>query len=131
MCLFIVPFSNVLIMYFPDNYIVPICYSINIFFGLFSFFNWTYATYKHRLVDRDLDRQTIKYIRITSLIEPIVALITIIVALINPSLWNLLWASIIIFYVIVEILIKKSVDIKTVNNSDNNNQLKDIKELSK
>lgn len=119
MCLFIVPFSNVLIMYFPDNYIVQICYSINIFFiGLFSFLNWTYATSKHRLVDKDLEKPTIKYIRITSLIEPIVAVITIIVALINPSLWNLSWASIIIFYVIVEIFIKnkKPVEIETENN---------------
>ncbi|BAY85209.1 hypothetical protein NIES267_47080 [Calothrix parasitica NIES-267] len=114
MSLFIVPFSNVLIMYFPDNYIVQVCYSINIFFiGLFSFMNWTYATYKRRLVDTNLNIQTIKYIRITSLIEPIVALITIIVALINPSLWNLSWASIIIFYVIVEMFVKKPVDIET------------------
>jgi len=121
MCLFIVPFSNVLIMYFPDNYIVQICYSINIFLiGLFSFLNWTYATYKNRLVDTYLDKQTIKYIRITSLIEPLVALITIIVALINPSLWNLSWASIVIFYLIVEIFIKKPADIETENNSNNN-----------
>lgn len=118
MCLFIVPFSNVLIMYFPDNYIVQICYSINIFIiGLFSFLNWTYATYKHRLIDIDLNKKTINYIRINSLIEPIVALITIIVALINPSLWNLSWASIIIFYVIVEIFVKKPVDIETEDNN--------------
>lgn len=125
MCLFIVPFSNVLIMYFPDNNIVQICYSINIFIiGLFSFINWTYATYKNRLVDTDLDKQTIKYIGINSLIEPIVALITIIVALINPSLWNLSWASIIIFYIIVEIFIKKPADI----DSNKHNQLEDIGE---
>ncbi|MEL6457766.1 MAG: TMEM175 family protein [Cyanobacteria bacterium J06621_15] len=125
MCLFIVPFSNVLIMYFPDNNIVQICYSINIFIiGLFSFINWTYATYKNRLVDTDLDKQTIKYIGINSLIEPIVALITIIVALINPSLWNLSWASIIIFYIIVEIFVKKPVDI----DSNKHNQLEDIGE---
>ncbi len=117
MCLFLVPFSNVLIMYFPDNYIVQICYSINIFLiGLFSFLNWTYATYKHRLIDTYLNKQTINYIRINSLIEPIVALITIIVALINPSLWNLSWTSIIILYVIVEIFIKKPADIETENN---------------
>lgn len=117
MCLFLVPFSNVLIMYFPDNYIVQICYSINIFLiGLFSFLNWTYATYKHRLIDTGLNRQTINYIRINSLIEPLVALITIIVALINPSLWNLSWTSIIIFYVIVEIFVKKPAEIETENN---------------
>ncbi len=123
MCLFIVPFSNVLIMYFPDNYIVQICYSINIFLiGLFSFLNWTYATYKHRLIDTYLNKQTINYIRVNSLIEPIVALITIIVALINPSLWNLSWASVIIFYILAETFVKKSVDTQLTDDSNNDNK---------
>lgn len=113
MCLFIVPFSNVLIMYFPENYVVQICYSVNIFLiGLFSLLNWTYATHKHRLIDASLSRETIKYIKITTLIEPIVALITIIVSLINPSLWDISWMSVIIFYVLVEIFFKKPVSIK-------------------
>ncbi len=123
MCLFIVPFSNVLIMYFPDNYIVQICYSINIFLiGLFSFVNWTYATYKHRLIDTDLNKETINYIRVNSLIEPIVALITIIVALIKPSLWDISWASVIIFYILAETFIKKSVDTQLTDDSNNDNK---------
>ncbi len=123
MCLFIVPFSNVLIMYLPDNYIVQICYSINIFLiGLFSFLNWTYATYKHRLIDTYLSKETINYIRINSLIEPIVALITIIVALINPSLWDISWASVIIFYILAETFIKKSVDTQLTDDSNNDNK---------
>ncbi|MGB6299639.1 MAG: TMEM175 family protein [Rivularia sp. (in: cyanobacteria)] len=123
MCLFIVPFSNVLIMYLPDNYIVQICYSINIFLiGLFSFLNWTYATYKHRLIDTYLSKETINYIRINSLIEPIVALITIIVALINPSLWDISWASVIIFYILAETFVKKSVDTQLTDDSNNDNK---------
>lgn len=85
MCLFIVPYSNVLIIYFPENSGIQIYYSINIFLIVFfSFLNWTYATHKHRLVDTNLDRTTIKYIRITALIEAIVALITIFVGFIKP-----------------------------------------------
>ncbi|MEA5597501.1 TMEM175 family protein [Rivularia sp. UHCC 0363] len=110
MCLFIVPYSNVLIMNFPQSSVVQICYSINIFLiGLFSFLNWTYATYKHKLVDINLDDTAIQYIRITSLIEPTVALITIIVALLIPSLWDISWVSVIFLYIIVEMFIKKSV----------------------
>lgn len=75
--------------------------------GFFSFLNWTYATYKHKLVDENLDINTIKYIRITSLIEPTVALITIVVAFLKPSLWDISWASIIIFYILVETFVKK------------------------
>lgn len=52
---FIVPYSNALIIYFSENLLVQIEYSLNIFaIGLFSFLNWTYATHKHRLVEESL-----------------------------------------------------------------------------
>ncbi len=111
MCLFLVPYSNVLIMYFPQNAVIQISYSINVFLiGFFSFLNWTYATYKHRLIDNNLESTTIKYIRITSLIEPTVALITIVVAFLKPSLWDISWTSVIIFYILAETLVKKSLN---------------------
>ncbi len=123
MCLFIIPYSNVLIAYFPQNAVIQISYSINVFLiGFFSFLNWTYATHKHRLVDENLDKTTIKYIRITSLIEPIVALITIAVAFLKPALWDISWASVIIFYILAEIFIKKSVDTRLTD--DLNNDMK-------
>ncbi|NJN13953.1 MAG: DUF1211 domain-containing protein [Richelia sp. RM2_1_2] len=110
MCLFIIPYSNVLIMSFPQSSIVQIGYSLNVFLiGLFSFINWTYATHKHLLVYENLDNSMINYIKITSLIEPTVALITIVVAIFNPSLWDISWFSVIVFYMITEIFIKKSV----------------------
>lgn len=116
MCLFLVPYSNALIMLSSENAMVQVLYSVNIFFiGLFSFLNWIYATHKHRLVDVSLDNSTIKYIKTTSLIEPIVALITIIVSLINPSLWNISWLLVIIFYVVVEIFFNKPVGMKIIN----------------
>ncbi|NJN06995.1 MAG: DUF1211 domain-containing protein [Richelia sp. SL_2_1] len=115
MCLFIIPYSNVLIMYFPQSAIVQICYSINVLLiGLFSFINWTYATHS-RLVDEKLDNTTINHIKINSLIEPTVALITIVISLINPSLWDISWLSVIIFYVVVEIFFKKSVGMRIID----------------
>ncbi len=123
MCLFIIPYSNVLIASFPQNATIQISYSINVFLiGFFSFLNWTYATYKHHLVDKNLDKTTIQYIRITSLIEPIVALITIVVAFLKPSLWDISWASVIIFYLIAEIFVKKSADSELTDNSNNDNK---------
>ena len=120
MCLFIIPYSNVLIAYFPQNAVIQISYSINVFLiGFFSFLNWTYATYKHNLVDENLDINTIKYIRITSLIEPTVALITIVVAFLKPSLWDISWASVIIFYILVETFVKKSVDTQLTDDLNN------------
>lgn len=127
MCLFIIPYSNVLIAYFPQNAIIQISYSINVFLiGFFSFLNWTYATYKHNLVNENLDINTIKYVRITSLIEPTVALITIVVTLIKPSLWDVSWASVIIFYILAETLVKKSVDTQLTDDSINDNKSEDM-----
>ncbi|MGL6340311.1 MAG: TMEM175 family protein [Waterburya sp.] len=112
MCLFIVPYSNALIIYFPENLLVQIEYSLNIFLiGLFSFINWTYATYKHRLVAKDLESKIIKENKINALIEPIVALITIMIALFDRSLWELTWLLVPIIYVLVDKLGKDSISI--------------------
>lgn len=103
MCLFIVPYSNALIIYFPENSLVQIEYSLNIFsLGLFSFITWTYATSKHRLVEPNLENKTITENKIKALIEPTVALITILVALSDRSLWKLTWLLLPIIYVLVE-----------------------------
>lgn len=124
MCLFIIPYSNVLIMSLPQNVAIQISYSINVFLiGFFSYLNWVYATHKHRLVNENLDNTTIKYIRITSLIEPTVALITIIVAFLKPSLWDISWASVIIFYILTETFVKKSVDKELTDDLDLNNDI--------
>ncbi|MGF1591506.1 MAG: TMEM175 family protein [Pleurocapsa sp.] len=113
MCLFIIPYSNALIIYFPENLLVQIEYSLNIFLiGLFSFVNWTYATHKHRLVEPNLEIKTITENKIKSLIEPSIALITILVALFNRSLWELTWLLLPIVYVLVEKFRKNSIHIK-------------------
>lgn len=110
MCLFIVPYSNALIIYFPENLLVQIEYSLNIFaIGLFSFITWTYATSKHRLVEPNLEIKTITENKIKALIEPAVALITILVALYDRSLWELAWLLLPIIYLVVEKFLSKSI----------------------
>jgi uncharacterized membrane protein len=112
MCLFIVPYSNALIIYFPENLLVQIEYSLNILsIGLFSFLNWTYATYKHRLVEPSLEIKIITENKIKSLIEPSVALLTILVALFDRSLWELTWLLVPIVYILVEKFLNKSISI--------------------
>ena len=103
MCLFIVPYSNALIIYFPESLLVQIEYSLNIFaIGLFSCLSWTYTTNKHRLVESTLETKIITENKIKSLIEPLVALLTILVAWFDRSLWEWSWLLVPIIYVLVE-----------------------------
>ena len=125
MFLFIVPYSNALTMYFPDNSIIKAWYSLNIFLiGLFSFFSWVYATHKNQLVDDELEEQIINKIKITASIEPIVALFTIFVALVNQSLWDISWLSAVILYLIADRLIKKYIVNKSIDTSNQNQDVK-------
>ena len=127
MFVFIVPYSNTLTMYFPENTMVKVWFSLNIFFiGIFSFLNWVYATHKYQLVDKSLDHHTITKIKITASIEPIVALLTIVVALINQSLWDISWLLTVILYIIADRFIKKSVVDKSIDNSERDREVKVI-----
>lgn len=110
MFIFVVPYSNALTIYYPGEVIVKVLYSLNIFLiGLFSFLNWTYATTNHRLISAKLDTNYIKTINITTLIEPVVSLITIAVAFWKQSLWEYTWLLVIIFYLIADKLLVKPV----------------------
>jgi uncharacterized membrane protein len=109
MCLFIVPYSNALVMHFSDNYLVKILFSINIFLiGIFSFGSWFYATYQHRLVDEDLDNQTIIKTKIRALIEPGISILTIVVALFNQYLWDYVWFITPVIYIAVDKFLPQS-----------------------
>jgi len=110
MFIFIVPYSNALVIYYPNEAIVKIWYSLNIFLiGLFSFLTWTYATTKHRLVSAKLDINHIKAIGIKALIEPGVSIITIGVAFWNQSWWDYTWFLAIILYFIADKLLVEPV----------------------
>jgi len=110
MFIFIVPYSNALNIYYPNEAIIKIWYSVNIFLiGLFSFLNWIYATTEHRLISAKLEINHIKAISIKTLIEPVVSIVTIIVAFWNQSLWEYTWLLVILLYLIADKLLVKSV----------------------
>jgi uncharacterized membrane protein len=92
MGMFLIPYCDTLVIYFPDNALVKICFSINTtFIGLLSCLNWIYATHKLRLVAYDLDYKMIISTRWRILIEPLFSLLTIGVALIDQSWWEYVW----------------------------------------
>ncbi|KAB8334236.1 DUF1211 domain-containing protein [Scytonema tolypothrichoides VB-61278] len=92
MCLFLVPYSNELTLVFPSNSIAKICFAVNIsLIGFLSFASWNYATYEHRLVDKNLDAQTIAAMKVKVLIEPICGLCAIASAMFAPAWSDLAW----------------------------------------
>jgi uncharacterized membrane protein len=92
MCLFLVPYSNELALVFSSNPIAKICYAVNIsLIGFLSFVSWNYATYQHRLVDENLDAQTITAMKVNTLIEPICAMVAIVIAMFAPAWSDLAW----------------------------------------
>lgn len=92
MSLFLVPYSNELALVFPSNSAAKVCFAVNILLiGCLSFASWIYATSQHRLVDKNLDTQTIAAMKVKALIEPICAIAAIAIALFAPACSDLAW----------------------------------------
>ncbi len=122
MSMFLIPYTNTLVIYFPENAIVKICLSANTaFIGLLSFLNWTYATHHHRLVAADLDNITIESTKRRILIEPVFSLMTIILATIDQTLWDYVWLLLPIPYIAIERIYKK--DNNILNNATSESTL--------
>jgi uncharacterized membrane protein len=121
MSMFLIPYTNTLVIYFPENAIVKICLSVNTaFIGLVSFLNWTYATHHHRLVSADLDNITIESTKRRILIEPVFSLMTIILAIIDQTLWDYVWLLLPIPYIAIERIYKKDNNILNNATSESN-----------
>ncbi|WP_013320570.1 TMEM175 family protein [Gloeothece verrucosa] len=102
LCLFLVPYSTALTVYLPQSLWAKIWFSINIFcLGMLSFLSWTYASYNHQLIDRNLALKTIKLMACNTLVEPLLSLLTIGVAFFNLSLWDWVWFLLPIPYIIL------------------------------
>jgi len=109
MSMFLIPYCDTLVIYFPESAIVKICFSINTtLIGLISFMNWTYATHRHRLVAHDLDSTTINLTRWRILVEPVFSLLTIGVAIIDQAWWDYVWFLLPIPYLWIEEMFGKS-----------------------
>lgn len=86
----IIPYSNGLSSAIPDSFAFQTFYSINMFLvGLFALLSWMYATKNHRLVEPDLDPATIRHLRNEAMVEPAIALISILAARFHPVLWEI------------------------------------------
>ena len=104
MGMFLIPYSDTLVIYFPNSAIVKVCFSINTaFIGLMSFMTWNYATQKGRLVNQDLSDETVSKTRRKILIEPVFSLFTVVVAVIAQSWWELVWFLLPIPYLLSDI----------------------------
>lgn len=118
MGLLIIPFSNDLVFRLSGSPFAKIWFSCNIcLIGFLSCASWIYATNQHRLVDESLDPQLILSVKVKTLIEPICALISIPIALVNPDLSDLAWLLIPVISPIADRVIKISSTSKTVPTS--------------
>ncbi|NER21050.1 MAG: DUF1211 domain-containing protein [Symploca sp. SIO1B1] len=103
MFLVILPYSNDLSTLYTLNFPVQVFSSLNLFFvGIFSYCSWAYATHNHRLVAEDLDPGFINSLKKKTLVEPLVSLLAIIPASINPSFWGLTFLLIPLVYIYLE-----------------------------
>lgn len=109
MGLFLIPYSDTLVIYFPENAIVKICFSVNTtFIGLISLLNWTYATHNHRLITDEISSATIISTRWRILIEPVFSLLTVGVAVIDQTWWEYVWFLLPIPYLCIEKIFSNS-----------------------
>jgi hypothetical protein len=88
-------------MVLPGNPVPLTAYSLMMFFvGFFAFLSWNYATRKKELVSQDLSIQTIRSVKHESLVEPIIALVSIFMAWVEPVLWDITLFSIPVFFIL-------------------------------
>jgi TMEM175 potassium channel family protein len=91
----LLPFANQMMSVFPDNFSIRAFYSIDMFLaGIFSFFAWSYASNDHRLIQMDVDHETIKSVKIDILTEPLIGLLAMLMAFFKPMLWDITFLAI-------------------------------------
>ena len=84
----LMPYANDLSSYYDTVLAVQVFYSLAAAgVGVFSTAAWIYATQNRRLVDNDLEEQTIRQILQESYVEPLVSLLAIFGAMIHPWGW--------------------------------------------
>jgi uncharacterized membrane protein len=99
--LMLVPLMNTWTMVLPGNPVPMTAYSLMMFLvGLFAFLSWNYATRKKELVSEDLSSKTIRFVKHESLVEPIIALVSILMAWMEPVLWDIALFSIPVFFIL-------------------------------
>jgi len=85
----VAPLPNALSIQASRDFSVQIFFGIVMFFiGFLSFVSWFYASKNYRLIGHDISPGAIKATDRELLVEPVVALLSIITSLIDTSLWE-------------------------------------------
>jgi len=96
-----VPFSTDLLGDYPTQKVAVMVYGANIAaLGLTLYLQWRYATYRHRLVGRDLELDVVRKGTQRMLGGAVVYSCAVLLALINPTISVILYAIIPIFYIL-------------------------------
>lgn len=83
----LIPFSTTLVGNFNNDWMAEFFFGANLFFvGLFIQLNWYYATVGHRLVRRNFPQEKIDIGRKRGMITPLVSLLAMGIAVVNPGL---------------------------------------------
>jgi uncharacterized membrane protein len=92
LCVAFVPFPTALLGKYGDQQISAVVYAVSMAItGLMNWLLWWYASSEHRLVDKDLDPQLIRYHALKGLIVPVGFLLSIGVSFIHPSAAESSW----------------------------------------
>lgn len=96
----LIPFWNSYISLFPENVAIKVFLSLNmVLVGLFSFLSMSYAANpKHRLIHDKVSESAILETKKQILTEPAIAIVAAALAFINPSLWDLAFIMVPIFF---------------------------------
>jgi uncharacterized membrane protein len=82
----LIPFSTSLFGSYPKEQLPLVIYAINIILvSTMRFILWTYAIRKHRLVDRDVSPQLIKFDRLTNIVMLLIFMLMIGISFISVS----------------------------------------------
>ena len=88
----LVPFSTSLVGDFSSAWIDELCFSANLFIiGLLFYWNWSYATQQHRLVDETLEEKRIQLGKRRSLVLPVVSVLAMLTSYIFTPLATLVF----------------------------------------
>ncbi|MBN1199668.1 MAG: DUF1211 domain-containing protein [Bacteroidales bacterium] len=110
----IAPLPNALSLKFGSDFYVQQFFNLNmLLIGLFGFLAWYYATKKHRLVDKELSPSQIRSTNREMVVEPLVALIAIVVSFTIPQLWELSLLLLPLVIIIVGIVNRKKTETST------------------
>lgn len=86
----LLPFSTELVGDHGNLLPAVLIFDVNLLMvGIVYFFHWSYATRNNRLVDKDMDPSIVKYYKYAILVIPVITLLSMSLAFINPR-WSTL-----------------------------------------